>query len=193
MLAELAPSGRAGSHHELEVRNGGSDHAVRFWPIERPHAARERQKTGSSWHADRDVVRRQGHGAIHICCSLRRQGLAVGERAALKCLAGLEQARIAAPDQRLRMVWVGRQRVGDQFHGAVECCLVTVHAGEHVLTHLEVEALLGEDRETGRKRQHKDSDQAHGVTIVERRARRSRLASQPMPMPATMPPTAPET
>jgi hypothetical protein len=90
------------------------------------------------------------------------------------------------------MVWVGRQSVGDQFHGTVECRRVAVHAGEHVLADLEVEALLGEDGEACRQRQHKNHDQAHGATMVERRARRSRLASQPMPMPAIMPPTAPE-
>src|SRR5258708_38525641 len=97
VLAEFAPPGRAGSHHELEVSDGHSDHAVRFWAIERPHAAREWQKTGSSRYTDRDVVRCQSHGAIHICCRLRRQGLAVGERATLKCLASQEQPSIAPP------------------------------------------------------------------------------------------------
>ena len=136
---------------------------------------------------------RQGDGAIHIRCRLRRQGLAVGERAALKRLARQEQPSIAAPDQRFGMIRIGRQRVVDQLHGAVERGGVAVHAGEHVLADLEVEALLGEDGDARRQRQHEKDDQAHRATTIERRARRSRLASQPMPMPATMPPTAPET
>ena len=53
--------------------------------------------------------------------------------------------------------------------------------------------LRPEDGNARRQRQHKNHDQAHGATLVERRARRSKLASQPMPIPATMPPTAPET
>ena len=123
---------------------------------------------------------------------MRRQGLALGDGAALKGLAGLEQPRIAAPYQRFGMVGIGRQRLVDQFQGAVERLLVAVHAGKHVLAHLEVEALLGEDRETDRKRQHEKGDQAHDAASLDWRARRSRLASQPMPMPAIMPPTAPE-
>jgi hypothetical protein len=192
MLSQLAPPGRAGGHHKLEVADCRSGHTVRFGTIERPRAARERQQSGSARYADGDVVRRQGYCAIHVGCRLRRQGLALGDRAALERLDGQEQPPVAPPHQRLRMIRIGRQRVGDQLHGAIERRRVAIHAREHVLANLEVEALLGEDGEARRQHQHDNGDQAHGTTSVERRARRSRLASQPMPTPATMPPTAPD-
>jgi hypothetical protein len=55
-----------------------------------------------------------------------------------------------------------RQFTGDQLHGAVEGHGVAVHAGEHLLTHLEVEALLGERGQAHREEQQKKSDPAHG-------------------------------
>ena len=60
------------------------------------------------------------------------------------------------------MVGLARQRVGDQRHGAVEGHGVAVHAGEHVLAHLEVEALLGERGEARREDQQQKDDGAHG-------------------------------
>ena len=151
MLSQLAPPGRAGGHHELEVADGRSRQPIRFGAIERA-ACRARTATDRR-RAGRGPRCRSapGHGAIHIRCSLRGEGLAFGDRAALERLASQEQPSVAPPYQRLGMVRIGGQRIGDQLHGAVEGGRVAIHAGEHVLAHLEVEALLGEDGQTGRK------------------------------------------
>ena len=97
-----------------------------------------------------------------MSASLREELLAAGKVAALEGLTRHEQAGVAAPYQRLGVVRLARQRVGDQLHGAVEGNGIAVHAGEHVLAHLEVEALLGERAEAHGEDQQQQDDRTHG-------------------------------
>jgi hypothetical protein len=68
----------------------------------------------------------------------------------------------AAPDQRFGVIGVLDQYVGDQLHRPLESHGIAVHAGEHVLAHLEVEALLGKRGDAHRECEQQDGQGAHG-------------------------------
>ncbi|MBI2740939.1 MAG: hypothetical protein HYX38_30945 [Rhodospirillales bacterium] len=64
------------------------------------------------------------------------------------------------------MIGLACQCVVDQLHGTVEGNGVAIHAGEEVLAHLEVEALLGQRGQARREDEQEKGDCTHGYPPI---------------------------